>query len=97
MVDSLGRKRGSLAFATLYALSAISTRATSLPLLYAGRVAGGLGTCLLFSAPEAWLVSEHQRSKFDMKFLGQTFGLAYLGDAIVGARPMLEELRTVSK
>ena len=67
----------------MYALSALSTRCAQLPLLFAGRVAGGLGTSLLFSAPEAWLVSEHQRSKFDDKYLGQTFGLAYLGDAIV--------------
>ena len=60
-VDSVGRKRGSLAFALLYALSALSTRCNTLGLLLAGRVAGGIGTSLLFSAPEAWLVSEHQR------------------------------------
>lgn len=82
-VDSVGRKRGSLAFALLYALSALSTRCNTLGLLLAGRVAGGIGTSLLFSAPEAWLVSEHQRSKFDGRWLSQTFGLAYFGDAIV--------------
>ena len=83
LVDSLGRKRGSLMFALMYAVSALSTRGNTLPLLFAGRVAGGIGTSLLFSAPEAWLVSEHQKNKFDGKFLGQTFGLAYFGDAIV--------------
>jgi len=83
MVDSLGRKRGSLAFALLYALSALSTRAETLPLLYAGRVAGGLGTSLLFSAPEAWLVSEHQAGAFGQAFLSQTFTLAYFGDSLV--------------
>lgn len=83
MVDSLGRKRGSLAFALLYSLSALSTRANTLPLLYAGRVAGGLGTSLLFSAPEAWLVSEHQRSGFAPALLSETFTLAYFGDSLV--------------
>lgn len=83
LVDTLGRKRGSLMFALMYSLSALSTRCGSLGPLFAGRVAGGIGTSLLFSAPEAWLVSEHQRSKLGEGFLGQTFGMAYLGDAIV--------------
>jgi len=83
LVDSFGRKRGSLFFTLMYALSALSTKCAQLPLLFAGRVAGGLGTSLLFSAPEAWLVSEHNRQNLDNKYLGQTFGLAYFGDAIV--------------
>ena len=83
LVDGFGRKKGSLAFALMYSLSALSTRCETMKWLFAGRVAGGLGTSLLFSAPEAWLVSEHQKNKFDGKYLGQTFGLAYLGDAIV--------------
>ena len=83
LVDSVGRKRGSLAFAVFYAISALSTKCATLPQLLAGRVAGGIGTSLLFSAPEAWLVSEHQSSGADGKYLSQTFGLAYFGDAIV--------------
>ena len=114
LVDGLGRKKGSLAFALMYSLSALSTKCGTLGWLFAGRVAGGIGTSLLFSAPEAWLVSEHQKvrrarerahahtahapshrrslflslslswqNKFEDKYLGQTFGLAYLGDSIV--------------
>jgi len=83
LVDGRGRKAGSLAFTAFYALSALSTRANSLPLLYAGRVAGGIGTSLLFSAPEAWFVGEHQRGGFDSQWLSDTFGLAYIGDSIV--------------
>ena len=83
LVDSVGRKRGSLAFAVFYAISALSTKCATLPQLLAGRVAGGIGTSLLFSAPEAWLISEHQSSGADGKYLSQTFGLAYFGDAIV--------------
>ena len=61
LVDGLGRKKGSLAFALMYSLSALSTKCGTLGWLFAGRVAGGIGTSLLFSAPEAWLVSEHQK------------------------------------
>ena len=52
LVDTFGRKKGSLAFSLAYAISALSTRCAALPSLFAGRVAGGIGTSLLFSAPE---------------------------------------------
>ena len=83
LVDGVGRKAGTLAFAALYTVGALSTRSSLLPLLLLGRVAGGVGTSLLFSAPEAWLVGEHQRENHDGKWLGETFGLAYAGDALV--------------
>ena len=82
-VDTIGRKAGTLAYAALYTIGALSTRSALLPLLLLGRVAGGLGTSLLFSAPEAWLVGEHQKGKYDGKWLGQTFGWAYAGDSLV--------------
>ena len=82
LVDSAGRKRGSLAFALMYTLSALSTRASTLPLLLGGRLVGGIGTSLLFSAPEAWLVGEAQRTGASGA-LGDTFGKAYAGDALV--------------
>lgn len=83
LVDALGRKKASLAFAVAYSLGALSTVANSLPLLYAGRFFGGVGTSLLFSAPEAWLLGESGRSGFGANLLSQTFGLAYLGDSVV--------------
>jgi len=82
-VDTIGRKAGTLAFAVLYAIGALSTRSNVLGVLLLGRLAGGLGTSLLFSAPEAWLVGEHQKNKFDGRWLGETFGLAYAGDSLV--------------
>lgn len=82
-VDSIGRKAGTLAYALLYAVGALSTRSAVLPLLLLGRVAGGLGTSLLFSAPESWLVAEHSKGQYDGKWLGQTFGWAYAGDSLV--------------
>jgi hypothetical protein len=83
LVDNKGRKAGTLAFALLYTIGALSTKSSLLWVLLLGRLAGGIGTSLLFSAPESWLVGEHSKNKFDGKWLGQTFGLAYAGDALV--------------
>jgi len=60
--------------------------------------AGGIGTSLLFSAPESWLVGEHSRKGFDGKWLGQTFGWAYAGDSFVAiAAGQLAALAAVSR
>ena len=59
------------------------TQYIRIQVLLFGRLMGGLGTSLLFSAPEAWMVGEHNKEKHAGKWLGQTFGLAYAGDAVV--------------
>eukprot|EP00954_Amorphochlora_amoebiformis_P024633 1367663-Amorphochlora_amoeboformis.AAC.1 len=41
LVDSYGRKLGTLAYSFFYTLGALSTKALTLPTLLAGRVAGG--------------------------------------------------------
>ena len=74
LCDSYGRKAGTLAFALLYSLGASSTKSNILGVLLLGRVLGGIGTSLLFSAPEAWLVGEAQREGVESS-LGETFGL----------------------
>ena len=75
--DSKGRKRGTLAFALLYSLGAASTKSNLLYVLLMGRVMSGIGTSLLFSAPEAWLVGEATKDEKGEggKYLGETFGL----------------------
>ena len=60
----------------------MSTKSNVLGVLLAGRVMGGIGTSLLFSAPEAWLVGDAARNGLEGS-LGETFGLAYAGDSIV--------------
>lgn len=81
--DNKGRKRGTIAFALLYSLGAASTKSSLLSVLLLGRVFSGIGTSLLFSAPESWLVGEAGNTQDGMKYLGETFGLAYAGDSIV--------------
>eukprot|EP00908_Phaeocystis_cordata_P019542 Transcript_31077.p1 GENE.Transcript_31077~~Transcript_31077.p1 ORF type:complete len:542 (+),score=221.47 Transcript_31077:48-1673(+) len=82
LTDQSGRKLGTLAFAAFYTVGALTTRSPLLWVLLLGRLAGGIGTSLLFSAPEAWLVGEAQRTDASAA-LGDTFGLAYAGDALV--------------
>ena len=76
-IDSYGRKKGTLAFSILYAMGALSTKSPLLAVLLFGRVMSGIGTSLLFSAPESWLVGESQKSGDDPdgEYLGETFGL----------------------
>lgn len=81
--DAYGRKKGTLAFTALYSIGALSTKSLLLPVLMAGRFLNGIGTSLLFSAPESWLVGEANKDEEGPKYLGETFGLAYAGDAIV--------------
>lgn len=75
--DQYGRKKGTIAFTLLYALGAASTKSPVLAVLFAGRLMSGIGTSLLFSAPEAWLVGESQQSNDDPDgtYLGETFGM----------------------
>ena len=72
LVDKYGRRAGTIAFSILYTLGALSTRSSILAVLMLGRLMGGIGTSLLFSAPEAWMVGEHAREGQDGQFLGQT-------------------------
>jgi hypothetical protein len=83
LVDRSGRKTGTIAFSALYTLAAISTRSSILAVLLLGRLMGGIGTSLLFSAPESWMVGEMINEKHDGKYIGQTFGLAYAGDSLI--------------
>ena len=82
LADKRGRKLGTLAFAVLYGAAALTTKSSLLWVLFAGRVLSGVGTSLLFSAPEAWLVGDATKNDCGAS-LGGVFGAAYAGDAIV--------------
>jgi MFS family permease len=76
-LDSFGRKKGTVAFSIIYSIGAFSTKSPLLQVLFLGRIMSGIGTSLLFSAPESWLVGEAQKSGDDPdgSYLGETFGL----------------------
>lgn len=94
--DTYGRKRGTLAFCLIYAVGAASTKSPLLSILLLGRIFSGVGTSLLFSAPESWLVGESQKGGDDPdgKYLGETFGMVRLGTPIVSSRLLSFSSRT---
>ncbi|EFE43268.1 hypothetical protein TRV_01936 [Trichophyton verrucosum HKI 0517] len=77
LADVFGRRKACLAFCVIYSLSCIMTVSSSnILILFLGRVLGGIGTTLLFTVFEAWLVAEfHQRkAASDSTELNQLLG-----------------------
>jgi len=73
-VDRYGRKRACLVYVTLELVINLLEHCNTMKLLLLGRVLGGISTSLLFSAFEAWMVTEHRRRGFPEAWLGRTFG-----------------------
>jgi len=80
--DTYGRKAGTMMFALLYGIGCASIKSNALWVLFAGRAIIGCALSLLFTAPEAWVNSEASRTGLGAN-LGEIFGLAYTGDALV--------------
>jgi MFS transporter, MFS domain-containing protein family, molybdate-anion transporter len=77
LADRSGRRAACLFFCIAYALSCAATiAAPSLPLLFAGRVLGGIGTSLLFSVFDSWMVTDFHNRHLEKKGLNlsRTFG-----------------------
>jgi len=81
MTDALGRRRMCLAFCALYMLHALMHAASSFWVLLLARAISGVATALLFSAFEAWVVSEH-RKRFPEADLAGLFALQTQGNAL---------------
>ena len=74
LVDKYGRKRACLVYVALELVINTLEHLNSMPLLLLGRVLGGVSTSLLFSAFEAWMVTEHRARGFPEAWIGVTFG-----------------------
>ena len=62
LADRYGRRTACLIFCGTYSIACFSALSVSLPLLFLGRVFGGLSTSLMYSAFESWMVTEfHHR------------------------------------
>lgn len=85
LADKHGRKAACLVFCVTYALSCVLTMIPSLPLLFLGRVMGGIGTSLLFSVFESWMVTDFHARKLAEKGgdLSRTFGLMSTLNSVV--------------
>lgn len=89
LADRHGRKRACLLFCAVYAASCLLTAApvpvVSVPVLLAGRVLGGVGTSLLFSVFESWMVTDFAERGLAGKGhdLSRTFGLMSTLNSVV--------------
>ncbi|GKT94226.1 major facilitator superfamily domain-containing protein [Colletotrichum tofieldiae] len=85
LADRHGRRASCLFFCAAYALSCVLTTIPSVPLLFFGRVLGGLGTSLLFSVFESWMVTDfHARRLGDQGLdLSRTFGMMSTVNSVV--------------
>ena len=66
-----------------YTISCACTLSNFLPILYAGRILGGISTSILFSAFESWLVSSANNQGVDQGELSSIFGRATLVNGFV--------------
>lgn len=80
-----GPKVGSIIAVVLYAVGALSLCSSSYPIVFVGRAFGGIGTSMMSSAPEAWLVSEARAKDKDSAgmWLPGVFGKAFQIDSIL--------------
>lgn len=90
LCDRAGRRAGCLGYAALYILSCLTKHggAAASPstgyfrVLLLGRLTGGISTSLLFSAFDAWMVTEHKR-RFEGNDLSQTYSRATIINGLV--------------
>jgi len=74
LVDRYGRKRACLVYVALEVTINLLEHVNDMHWLMVGRILGGISTSLLFSAFEAWMVTEHRKQGFPEEWLGVTFG-----------------------
>ena len=78
MADKFGRKRLAMAYFVIYIASALTKPFNDFYILLLGRILGGIGTSLLTTTFESWMVAEHQRRKYPQTLLDDTFAKATL-------------------
>ena len=86
LADKFGRKKMSAMYFVIYIASALCKPFPNFTILLLGRILGGIGTSLLTTTFESWMVAEHQRRKYPQDMLDDTFAKATLcnsGSAVV--------------
>lgn len=83
--DRNGRKQACLGFCAAYAVSCLTMISNSIPILFVGRVLGGLSTTLMYSVFETWMVHEFHAREMGPKgmLLSKVFGLMTTTSSVV--------------
>ncbi|KAI1204988.1 DUF791-domain-containing protein [Annulohypoxylon truncatum] len=63
LADKHGRKAVCMVFCLLYAMSCFFTILPAVPLLFLGRILGGVSTSILFSVFDSWMVTNFRERK----------------------------------
>ena len=74
-----------MAFCVTYTITCMCITVPSLPILFFGRVLGGLSTSILYSAFESWLVTSSNHLTLHQSALSNILGRATLINGIVAA------------
>eukprot|EP00558_Chaetoceros_sp_UNC1202_P013397 CAMPEP_0197252076 /NCGR_PEP_ID=MMETSP1429-20130617/59843_1 /TAXON_ID=49237 /ORGANISM="Chaetoceros sp., Strain UNC1202" /LENGTH=129 /DNA_ID=CAMNT_0042714343 /DNA_START=15 /DNA_END=401 /DNA_ORIENTATION=- len=82
LVDSCGRKKFTVIFTVVYALSCITKHFNDFGTLMLGRLLGGISTSLLFTVFDAWLIKSHTDLGLS-SYLSKSFATAQYGNSIV--------------
>lgn len=61
LADRFGRRTACLAYCAITILACLSVLSNNVPVLFAGRALGGLGTTLMYTVFEAWMVTEYNQ------------------------------------
>lgn len=59
LADRIGRRTACLAYCSIHSLASLSVLSSMLEVIVVGRVLAGVGTTLLWSVFESWMVAEH--------------------------------------
>ena len=78
LADKYGRKKLSVVYFVVYILSALCKPFPNFNILLLGRVLSGIGTSLLTTTFESWMVSEHNRRQYTRELLDDTFSKSTL-------------------
>ncbi|PSN75111.1 major facilitator superfamily domain-containing protein 5 [Corynespora cassiicola Philippines] len=70
LADRCGRRAACLAYCVIYSLSCLTLLTDCLPVLFFGRVLGGVSATLLYSVFDSWLVAEF--NQMDLEEPGST-------------------------
>ena len=76
--DVFGRRRLCVAYFVIYICSALTKPINNYMMLLIGRLLGGLGTSLLYTVFESWMVAEHNRRGYPQSLLDDTFAKSTL-------------------
>lgn len=69
LADHYGRRLACVLYCACYTISCLTMLSDDLPILFVGRVFGGCATTLLFSAFEAWVITDYHRRRLDKSSL----------------------------